>query len=688
MRGEALTPRCHRRCQWFGAGRPPPSRPPLPAFFHAPTAAGGPSPAYYLPPAPQGEPLPTDAMAAASWPRPIAEYCLPAPDDFAGWLSMASPWTDTLEVIDPPDATAAAGGAPSSSRWKRLVAAARRSIGCGVPDRHPVPVVAYLLLGLHWRERRAGESPAQPTASVVLAAGGDAETASSGDWTTVAFGRDVRGRQFFDVSVADAAEGTARVFLVHVREGKGRGTHAFLADSVGQAAEWRTRLRRRAAPEALFYEHFLLIVGRGVSEILPAPPAAAAAGVGGGGGGDGSSSTPRSGAAAEALDGICALAEKRDALTSAAQVVALLAAPATVEAVAAAGPAVGLVVGSLLGAARVTVSLGSLPAALRDVAEEVSSLFDQLNGGLVDLLPPLLARDDPPVPVHAKQVLLDLLASLTDRLEMAACAQMQGAHSRHQRMWVALTAEGGPAAIRATLASIRGDVQLLLNMIATRHTAQLVARQDEVRTILASADVGALADRLSNLLALLQRATAELGATAARMVDAADAVNRRAAEEEEAQARSMRTYAALLTPSLPGDEVVADWADTSRPERLIYDTVLGAAGPVSTSPAAAVLMVGLSGMGGSCKSTTAQLVRARVATEPAARSRFSGGGAVWIQLHKDLNDTKKSDAAAAGCVAPVEEAGGEVGAGPGRNVAGDRRRRRGEGRPPVPPGAE
>lgn len=311
-----------------------------------------------------------------------------------------------------------------------------------------------------------------------------------------------------------------------------------------------------------------------------------------------------------------------------------------------------------------------------------------VSGGLTDLLRALLGADEPPVPAAAARVLAALLASLVDRLEAAACAQTALAHSRRARVAAGVgAAAGGVADLRDALAAIRGDVQLLLGLIAARTAARLVERQEAVLASLSDPRVGTLTSSLSTLLTSLSAVAADLDATTARLEAtagdfkaAAEGVAGAAAAEQTAMARELGTYAALLRPDPPAAGTVADWADPSRPERRTYDALVGASPPP--------LAVGVTGMGGLGKSTTLQLVCARLADAGAPRGehfRGGGGGRVGAAAPRPAGRGGQ-DAPPASRVAPVGAAGGGRRRGAaGRFAAGERCRLRGARRPPVCP---
>lgn len=107
-----------------------------------------------------------------------------------------------------------------------------------------------------------------------------------------------------------------------------------------------------------------------------------------------------------------------------------------------------------------------------------------------------------------------------------------------------------------------------------------------------------------------------------------------AAVERAAKDRTFATYASLLSPLKPDDGVVADWEQPSRPECRTYVAILG------TSPAP--LAVGVTGMGSMGKSTTLQLVCARLEkAADQAGARFPGAVRVlWLHLHRDVSDVQ------------------------------------------------
>ncbi|GAB0492929.1 hypothetical protein MMPV_004199 [Pyropia vietnamensis] len=568
-------------------------------------------------------------MEARQWPRPVSDYCLPADGDVAGWRSVGAPYCGDLELLSasarPLDAARTTTTRPS--RRARVKAWGSRALWGSAP-RDAVRMRVYLLFGLHWRKAGAGERP--PDRPGALWGDGQGEEEATSGFTTVALRRDSPHRKSYDTTLEAADDGSLRVLLLKVLAQPGCRTYTFLADSTAAAAEWHTRLRQRAAPVELFFSMFPLGPPPPVW-----PPTGAAAGSDDGSGGGSGSAAGRPTVTAVGRHALSAMVARPDTVLSAVHVVAMVASPAAAAAVSAAGPAVGLVVGAVLSAARVAMAvMRSGDAELQSVAHETGTLFDVISGGLLDLLRTLLAADDPPVPAVAKQVLTSLLASLTDRLEGVACAQTAVVRSRGERLRVSTIEQGSVADLLALLAAVRGDVQLLLGLIGARTMERLVVRQQEVLDSLATSDVGTLYASLSGLLSSLVGVASDLGSTASRMEVAAGEMKKVAAVERAAEIRTLATYASLLSPLKPDDGIVVDWEQPSRPECRTYAAILG------TSPAP--LAVGVTGMGGMGKSTTLQLVCARlIEAANQAGARFPGAGrVVWLQLHRDVSDAE------------------------------------------------
>lgn len=551
---------------------------------------------------------------AAPWPRPIDEYCLPAASDVAAWLAMSRPFSGSLHHVS---LRRVQGGSLRRSGVRAKAAGAARFLQSLYGTCFGGQLLrAYLLYGLHWRVAWTAEGP--PDSAEALFVGDEKSTGFS----SVLLRRDVRGRRGFEVSLEKADDDTLRVLVVKVpsRDPEHPRTIAFLADSVAEAARWDIRLRQRAAPAELFFLQFPL------GHVGECGTAAA-------GGAGNASEVPQPRATAALLDGLSEVTAQRDALTSAAQVLAILVKPAAAEAVAAAGPAVALVVGTLLNAARLAVRMAGLRSELLAAATKTAALFDLLWGGLGDLLRALLAADDPPVPDSARHVLTRLFASLVDRLEAVACTITSLAHSRQDIALAGGTSRGGAADMSPSLAAMRVDIHTLLVLISARNSERLVRRQEDVLAVLACSNLGS-APHARDLLSRFGRLVVDLDATATRATHVVDELDRKAAVEQKAVDSTLESYAALLAPPAIDEGVVIDWSDPLRAECRIYEALLKTTSCLSA--------VGVSGMGGLGKSTALRLVCARLAADKDGIARFlgKGGGILWVQLHRDVHEAE------------------------------------------------